>query len=115
MSRRTFNIPGHVHFLTFSCYHRLDLLTSAWACQLLGDALRKACETSYFDLWAYVFMPNHVHLVVRPRHDNYSMAAIQRSFKEPFAREFVAFLKRHDPQRLEPLRFKTAPNQFHRV
>lgn len=115
MPRRTFNIPGHAHFLTCSCYHRYDLLASAEACRLLGVALRDARERAHFDLWGYVFMPNHVHLVIRPRNDNYSMASIQRSFKEPFARGFVSFLGRHAPRLLEPLRFGQTPSHFHRV
>lgn len=115
MSRLTVNIPGHIHFLTCSFYHRFDLLASSTACQLLGAALRDARETAQFDLWAYVFMPNHVHLLIRPRSETYSMAAIQRSFKEPFAREFVQLMRQNDTHLLKLLRFGQNPRWFHRV
>ena len=34
---------------------------------LVAKAIATARAELDFDLWAYVFMPEHVHLIVRPR------------------------------------------------
>lgn len=59
---------GHLHELTFSCYRRLPLLTNDVWRGLLASHLGQACIDEHFDLVAFVFMPEHVHLVVHP-HD----------------------------------------------
>ncbi len=53
-----------------------------------------------FDLWAYVFMPDHVHLVIFPQRDPYSIAAILRSIKQPVSRRAIEYLKRQNPDGL---------------
>ena len=58
--------PGDLHELTFSCYRGLPLLSSDAWCGYLADAITAACEAHDFELNAFVFMPNHVHLLVCP-------------------------------------------------
>ena len=55
---------GHLHFLTFSCYHRLPLLGSAQARNLFVQVLGKVREEYGFKLAGYVVMPEHVHLLI---------------------------------------------------
>ncbi len=55
---------GHLHFLTFSCYHRLPLLGSARDRNLFVQVLRKVREEYGFKLVGYVVMPEHVHLLI---------------------------------------------------
>ena len=66
-----FDIPGHAHLLTFSCFRRMPFLskdrTRRWFLEALGAA-RSALE---FDLWAWVIMPEHVHLLIYPRREGY--------------------------------------------
>ncbi|WP_425614439.1 transposase [Anatilimnocola sp. NA78] len=55
--------PGDVHELTFSCYRRMQLLTNnAWRVKL-ARAIDAACEEIGCFLAAFVFMPEHVHLL----------------------------------------------------
>lgn len=58
------------------------------------DARRKGD----FAIWAYVIMPEHVHLLIWPRSDDYEMAAILRALKESFAHWVVDYWSRmaHD-------------------
>ena len=58
--------PGHAHYLTFSCFHGQPFLTSPRACAWLAESILAAKAKHPFDLWAWVFMPEHVHLLVRP-------------------------------------------------
>ena len=72
--RKAINAPGHAHELTFSCYQRYPFLKAERTCLWLVDAIQAARVKHNFDLWAYVFMPEHVHLIVRPREPDYSRA-----------------------------------------
>jgi putative transposase len=67
------------------------------ACRWLANAINDAREKLDFELWAYVFMPEHVHLIVWPRRDHYDMAAILRAIKLPVARRAMQHLERHAP------------------
>jgi putative transposase len=55
---------GDLHFVTFSCFHRLAYLGKAAARDLFEDALQKAHTRYRFEVVGYVVMPEHVHLLV---------------------------------------------------
>ena len=55
---------NHLHFVTFSCYHRLPLLGSAHSRNLFVETLGKIRDRYDFDLVGYVVMPEHVHLLI---------------------------------------------------
>ena len=91
--RRTFNEPGHAHYLTYSCVHGLPLLlrdrSRRWVIEAIGIARdRHAC-----DLFAYVIMPEHVHLLVRPRRAVYDMARLLYDLKRSVSWKAKAWLK----------------------
>lgn len=54
--------PGDLHELTFSCYHQMKLLTNDEWRRYLAREIDKAGEQLRFNLVAFVFMPEHVHL-----------------------------------------------------
>jgi putative transposase len=113
--RKNFNEPGRAHFLTFSCYRRYQVLADDSACQMLAGAIDRARTNLAFDLWSYVFMPDHVHLLVRPRREQYSVAAILKSIKGSFSRELLADWRARCPDRLRRLEVTTATGTAHRV
>ena len=96
--RRQYNDPGHVHELTFSCYNRFKFLAAERTCQWLADELERARAELEFHLWAYVFMPEHVHLIVYPLRPKYEIARILKAIKEPMGRRAVGYLRSHAPQ-----------------
>jgi len=100
---RRWNEAGHAHALTFSCFHRQPFLARERACHWLVAALRGAVVAHQFDLWAYVFMPEHVHLVIWPRRPNYDISRILPAVKLPVTRAALSYLRRHAPQYLARL------------
>ena len=96
--RRNFNLPGHAHELTFSCYHNFEFLKAERTCLWLIEAIDTARQKHDVAVWAYVFMPDHVHLLICPRQAEYDIAAIRQTIKEPVARKAVRYLKRHSPE-----------------
>jgi len=97
------NRPGHAHELTFSCYQGRALLAKERTCVWLVDAINAARRKHDFDLWAYVFMPNHVHLIICPRQEQYSISSILLSIKQPVARKAIAYLRTNSPTGLQLL------------
>ncbi len=96
--RRNYNVRGHAHELTFSCYHGFQFLRAERTCVWLGEAVEAARSELDFDLWAYVFMHEHVHLIVRPRRAVYDIAAIRRAIKQPVGRRAITYLRRNAPE-----------------
>ena len=54
---------GGLHFVTFSCYHRLPYLGAPVARDLFENALETVRERYRLAVLAYVAMPEHVHLL----------------------------------------------------
>jgi len=96
-----YNIPGHAHELTFSCYKRRAFLTDDTFRLYLVESIIRAKSIHQFDLWAYVFMPEHVHLLIWPRNQIYSISEILLSIKQSVSRKALLYLRKYNPQKLK--------------
>jgi putative transposase len=83
--------------LTFSCYRRYRFLASDRTCGWLAEAIERARRKHDFALWAFVFMPEHTHLIIRPARGDASLAAILQSIKQPVGQRAIAFLESESP------------------
>ena len=101
---RRYNTPGQAHFLTFSCFRRQAFLNGDRARRWFIDALAAARSVHAFDLWAYVLMPEHVHLVLYPRRDEYAIGDILSDVKQPATRAALRFVRQHAPDFLVRMR-----------
>jgi putative transposase len=101
--RRAYNEPGHAYELTFTCYRRYRFLSAERTCRWLAEAIEAARERLDFALWAFVFMPEHAHVIVWPRRPEYEVSAILGAIKEPVGRAAVKYLESHAPQWLPRL------------
>jgi putative transposase len=97
MRRPAANEPGYLHELTFSCYRGYPFLRSERTCQWLADSINRAREDSDFSLWAYVFMPEHVHILICPNQAEYDVSAILKAIKQPVGMRAVKYLCQHSP------------------
>jgi putative transposase len=55
---------GSLHFITFSCFHRLALLEAPAAREMVEAVLERTRARHQARVYAYVLMPEHVHLLV---------------------------------------------------
>src|SRR6266436_2334330 len=101
--RQSYDIPGHAHELTFSCYRRYPFLRAERTCVWLVEAIQEARAELGFSLWAYVFMPEHIHLVVMPSITGGRIRAILQAIKEPVGRKAISYLVEHAPHWLPRL------------
>jgi putative transposase len=53
-----------LHFITFSCFHRLPLLEAPGARETVEDVLERTRARHQARIYAYVLMPEHVHLLM---------------------------------------------------
>ncbi len=91
-TRRTFNEPGHAHYLTYSCYKGLPLLSKDHSRRWVIESIAAARVRHAVDVYAYVIMPQHVHLLMRPRLADYEMAVLLKALKRPVAWKAKQFL-----------------------
>src|SRR6267378_973005 len=95
--RRRHDVAGQPRELTFSCYRRYPFLgrdrTRQWFCQ----ALEEARALVGFQVWAYVLMSDHVHLLVYPGDAPERMSRFLQAVKEPVARRAIQYLKATSP------------------
>ena len=92
------NMPGQAHELTFSCYRNQPFLSSHRVCNWLVESIRQARETHQFNLWAYVFMPDHVHLLICPRESTYDISSILKAIKTPVGKQVLGYLRNNNPE-----------------
>jgi putative transposase len=100
LKRRTcqrYNLAGHAHSLTFTCFHRQPILEKDRCRAGLIDALVRARQKHNFDLWAYCLMPQHAHILLWPTHGPYDISDILSSVKQSVAKRALLFVQREAP------------------
>jgi putative transposase len=100
---RHFNTIGQAHFLTFSCFQRRPFLERDRTRQWLVTAIDAARTSHHFDLWAFVIMPEHAHLIVFPRCETYEVSGMLKSIKQSVAKRAVRFVKASAPAFLDQM------------
>jgi putative transposase len=93
---RHYDIPGHAHYLTFSCWRNQPFLSKDRARRWFLQAVAKARQRQQFDLWVYVIMLEHVHLFPLPAPDQ-EIAPIISSVKQSVAKIAVLWVRQNSP------------------
>ena len=99
---RHYHDPGDLHELTFSCHDRLPLLTNDRWRDLLAESIDRAVERYAFSLTAFVFMPEHVHLLVYSRRSP-DIDSLLYAIKRPFSYRIKVNLQAVESPLLERL------------
>ncbi len=99
-----YNIPGNAHELTFSCYKRQPFLKNETVKDLLATAINNASNKHLFDIWAYVFMPEHIHLLIYTQEEHYSISNILKSIKLSVSKKVISRLRKKNLQYLKYMR-----------
>ncbi len=110
---RSYNEPGHAHELTFSCFRRLPLFGKDRSRRWFIETMESARQQCQLALWAYVIMPEHVHVVVCPRQPAYEVRLIRTALKVPVQRKAFAFLRRQAPGYLRQLSDQQPNGELH--
>lgn len=71
----------------------MPLLSKERSCQWVIDAIDSTRKKLDIAIWAYVIMPEHVHLLVMPQSPDYEMSRILAALKRPVSRMAKAYLE----------------------
>ncbi|MGP1308636.1 MAG: REP-associated tyrosine transposase [Phycisphaerales bacterium] len=87
---RRFEHPNHARFLTFSCFKRLPLFQNDSIKDVFVERLMRVSEQNNAELHAWVVMPNHVHLLLRPNLATTTVPQFLSRLKRPFAQTVLS-------------------------
>jgi putative transposase len=99
--RISYDAEGEIHEYTFSTYRRQPFLTDDEFKRMFLQNLDRARKKHGFLVWAYVLMPEHVHLLIPAQ--SALTKDILSSIKQPFAKRIVAKLKNENPELLRKM------------
>ena len=86
-----FHHTGQSHFVTFCCYHRRPLLTTDDSRRIFESALERVRRSFNLQVYGYVIMPEHVHLLLsEPQRD--TLAEALKSLKQGASRRLIGSL-----------------------
>lgn len=103
---------GHLHELTFSCYQRRPLLNHDVWRSILARSLESACEEVGYNLIAFVFMPEHVHLLVIPIAETAKISRLLARTKQPASREIKGLLLDAGSSLVSQLTVRERPGKY---
>ncbi len=92
-TRTSWNEPGQAHFVTYSTFNQYPLLTKPRTRQWVLEAMESVRLNQDVAIWAYVIMPEHVHVLICPRRSNYEMRQILAGLKRPVSKNARAYLE----------------------
>ncbi len=79
----------------------------------LVEAIDRARQIHAFDLWAYVVMPEHAHLLIWPRESAYSISGILTSIKRPVSRKALSYVRTSAPNFLSQMEDRQPGGRVH--
>ena len=113
---KRFHESKQTHFVTFCCYRRRELFVSAQAKRTFEEALERVRRNYQLNVYGYVVMPEHVHLLIgEPERE--TLAGAIKSLKQGVSRRLIGdaehfwqkryydFNIRNYPQFVEKLRY----------
>src|SRR5262249_31413458 len=96
---------------TFSCYHRQPLLTNDPWRERLARCIDEANRIHSIELVAFVFMPEHVHLLISPKHERPNIRRYPAQIKQPFSKAIKQILIDSDSPLLVQLTITERPGK----
>ena len=108
---KRYHEPGDIHELTFSVYSRQKLLTNnPWRAKL-SECITAACQELNCYLAAFVYMPEHVHLLVWGFTAKEDVGTFLGKVKQPLARHVKADLVAAQSRLLHKLTIQERPGK----
>jgi putative transposase len=109
---RRYHEPGDCHELTFSCFHRMRLLDNVQWRVLLAQSIENAMQAQSWHLFAYVLMPEHVHLLAQPVDPEPRTDLLLKAIKTPFSSRIKRLLDDENSPLLNNLTVQERPGIF---
>ena len=98
---RHFDGEGHARELTFSCFQRRAYFAKPYVFKWFFKALSKARKERPIHVWAYVVMPEQVHLLVWPTEPEFKISKLLETVKSSVSKRARNHLLRTKPETID--------------
>ena len=75
-------IGGHRYFVTCCTFERQPLFCESRVCSVLRSQILRSAEAYQFAVLAYVFMPDHIHLLVQGQREDADFRLFMRNWRK---------------------------------
>ena len=89
----TIRNQGGVHYVTFTVHQWADVFTRRLYVDILLDSLRYCQQNKGLEIFGWVIMSNHCHLILRAKNEN--LSDVIRDFKKFTAKEIVKCIQQN--------------------
>jgi putative transposase len=110
---KRYNEPGHAHELTFTCFRNQAFLSKDRSRTWLVDAINRARLKHSFQVWAYVFTPEHAHLLIWPAIPEYDVSKVLATIKVSVTRKALKHVRKNAPAFLNRMRDLQSSGDIH--
>lgn len=80
--------PAHLYFITTTAVERVHLFKRDVIKRIIADSLHYMRTEPWISLYAFVIMPNHVHIIVRFL-EGYTLPNVMRDFKKHTSKQII--------------------------
>ncbi|MTI39268.1 transposase [Fulvivirga lutimaris] len=82
MSAYKFDDPEGIYFVTFTVVEWIDVFTRSEYSEIVLDSIRYCQKEKGLEVYAWVIMSNHIHLIISRNENVNDLSAIVRDFKK---------------------------------
>jgi REP element-mobilizing transposase RayT len=90
---------GIPYFLTFTVVEWLNVFTQTSYLKILWDSLQYCRKEKGMKLYGFVFMTNHLHLIISADYKNIKLWEIIRDFKKFTAQKIIQIMQKEENRR----------------
>jgi len=87
-----------LHFLTFTTVGWIDLFTRKQCKDIVIASLKYCVEKKGLELYAYVIMPSHLHLILRANESSDGLSSIIRDIKKHTSKKLIEWISTSDKE-----------------
>jgi REP element-mobilizing transposase RayT len=109
--------PTHLYFITTTAVERVHLFKRDVTKRVIADSLAYMRAERWISLYAFVIMPNHVHVIVRFE-EGYTLSNVMRDFKKHTSKQIIRQYQAENSQQVLAFLKQAAaqvPGQEYRV
>ncbi|MGV8056477.1 MAG: transposase [Smithellaceae bacterium] len=88
--------PGITYFVTFTVVEWLNVFTKPEYLQILWESLQYCRKEKGLKLYGFVFMTNHLHLIISADPENIKLWQIIRDFKKYTAQKIIQVMQKKE-------------------
>ena len=107
-----YETPQHARYLTFSCAGRLPLFHDDMCKRVFLERLAAARIRYEFRLFAWVVMPEHIHLLILPKLPEWPVDRVLWGLKRGVSQRILNEWRRNAPKKIDRLLKRTGDTRF---